>query len=172
MSDIERIKNRVNEYCKSFRNKVIMRYDNIVETDDVIQLYVRLATATAVEFFLYAMIDLDIDKKLEVYEEINIMIPNCEGPIIEFNEVYYDLRYPIYRDSIIKAANFLRALYYANFLNRPGLYRKILEMGGECNFDEVKTLLLHGDSYINNVECRTQLIDYINKHDIEVSVAL
>ena len=71
MNNIERIKNRVEEYCKSFRNrKVIIGYDNTDETDDTIRLYVRRANNAAVDFCLYAMIELNIDKKLEIYEEI------------------------------------------------------------------------------------------------------
>lgn len=165
MTDIERIKNRVNEYCKSFRNKVIIRYDNIDETDMTIRLYVKHVSDTAVNFCLYAMIDLDINKRLEIYEEVFDMIFNYQGrPIVEFNGLNYGFRYADYRDSIIMQVNFFQALYYANFLNRPELYRKILEIGGEKHFKKVKMLLNTGGLYINSVECRAELIDYINKH--------
>lgn len=167
MNNIERIKNRVNEYCGSFHSKVVMRYDNTAETDNAIQLYVRATGAVSIDFFLYAMIDLDIDKRLEVYDEvINMtMTSNCGRPTVEFNGLHYDLRYPDYHDSIILKIYFFRALYYANFLNRPELYRKILEIGGKDHFDQVKMLLDVGSSHINNIGCRAQLIDYINEHD-------
>ena len=166
MTNIERIKNLVEEYCKSFRNKLIMRYDNTDETDDAIQLYVK-SLGVSVDFCLYAMIELNIDKKLEIYEKVLNMTSNYEKPTVEFNGIYYDLRYADYRDSLITQMHFFRALYYANFLNRSELYRKILEIGGKNHFEKVKTLLDVGGLYIDNVGCRAELLDYINKHSCE-----
>ena len=165
MNNIERIKNRVDEYCKSyFGRQIIMQYDNIDETDDSIQLFVRLSNSVSVDLCMYAMIDLDIDKKLEVYQEVFNMTPNYEGRTVVFNGLHYDFRYADYRDSLITQLHFFRALSYANFLNRPDLYRKILDMGGFRHFEKVKMLLNVGDSYINSIGCRAELLDYLNKH--------
>ena len=162
MNDIERIKNRVDEYCKSFRNKVIMRYDNIDETDDAIKLYTRNVSDAIVDFCMYAMIDLNIDKRLVIFVEVINMIPNYEGTTVVFNGLHYDFRYADYRDSLITQLHFFRALGYANLLNRPELFRKILEIGGKNHFEKVKMLL---NTCSKTVECRAELIDYINKHN-------
>lgn len=167
MNNIERIKNRVDEYCKSFRNKVIMHYDNTDETDNAIKLYVREPNSAAVDFCLYAMIDLNIDKRLEIYEEVLNMTPNYERCTVVFNGLHYDFRYADYRDSLITETHFFRALYYINFLNRPELFRKILEIRGKNHFEKVKMFLHTRSSYIDNVECRAELIDYINKHSCD-----
>ena len=126
-----------------------------------IKLYTRHVSDAIVDFCLYAMIDLDIDKKLVIFVEVINMTPNYERPIVEFNGLYYDLRYADYRDSLITQLHFFRALGYANLFNRPELFRKILEFGGEKHFEKVK-MLLNTDS--KTVECRAELIDYINKH--------
>jgi predicted PolB exonuclease-like 3'-5' exonuclease len=144
----------------------------MVETNDVIQLYVRSPGLISIDFILYAMIELDIDKKLEVYEKVHHIVSNYEKSTVEFNGSYYDLRYADYRDSIILKVYFFRALYFANFLNRPELYRKILEMGGKRHFDHVKMLLNDGGSYINSVECRRELIEFINSHTIKEDISL
>ena len=162
MNNIKRIKDRIDEYSRIF-GRIPIDYDVIFETNDTIQLYVRPGLMD-INFFLYAMIDLDIDKKLEVYKRV---LHYCKGITVE-----YDLRYADYRDSIIMQLYFFRALYFANRLNRPELYRKILEMGGKRHFDHVKMLLNTGGSYINSVGCRTQLIDYINKHNNEEDISL
>ena len=161
MNNIERIKNRVNEYCKSFHNKVIMRYDNMVETDDAIKIYARHISDAIVDFCMYAMIDLDIDKRLVIFVEVINMTPNYGRITVEFNGLYYDLRCDDYRDSLITQLHFFRALHYANFFNRPELFRKILEIGGKNHFEKVKMLLNTGSK---TVECRAELIDYINKN--------
>lgn len=172
MNNIERIKNRLNEYYKhtSFRY-ITQSNDSMAETDDAIQLYVR-SLGVSVDLVLYAMIDLDINKRLTVYEKVLDMAYNYEGLTVEFNGSHYDFRYADYRDSIILGVYFFRALYFANLLNRPELYRKILEIGGKDHFYHVKMLLDTGGSYINSVGCRTQLIDYINKHNNEEDIGL
>ena len=171
MNNIKRIEDRIDEYAKMF-SRAIIDYDGIVETNDVIQLYVRSPGLISIDFILYSMIELDINKRLELYEKVHHMTSNYEKPTVEFNGSHYDLRYADYHDSIILKIYFFRALYFANLLNRPELYRKILEIGGKDHFDHVKMLLDTGGSYINSVGCRTQLIDYINKHNNEEDISL
>ena len=171
MTDIKRIEDQIDAYSKIF-NRVIIDYNGMVETNDAIQLYVRAPGLISIDFILYAMIELDIDKKLEVYEKVHHIVSNYEKSTVEFNGSYYDLRYADYRDSIILKVYFFRALHYANFLNRPELYRKILEIGGKRHFDYVKMLLDVGGSYINSVECRRELIEFINSHTIKEDISL
>ena len=173
MNNIERIQNLIDEYCKSFRDPAIMNYDDAIETDETIQLYVK-SPGVVIDFFLYAMIELDINKILEVYEETLGVVSHYPG-IFRFNGsngLNYHLRYADYRDSIIMEVYFFRALFYANSLNRPKLYRKLLEIGGERHFEQVKILLETGSLFTNNIECRAQLIDYINKHNEKGDIEL
>jgi hypothetical protein len=171
MNNIKRIEDRIDEYSKMF-SRAIIDYYGMVETNDVIRLYVRSPGLISIDFILYAMIELDINKRLELYEKVHHMTSNYGKPTVEFDGSYYDLRYADYRDSIILKVYFFRALYFANFLNRPELYRKILEMGGKRHFDHVKMLLNDGGSYINSVECRRELIEFINSHTINEEISL
>ena len=100
MNNIERIEDRIDEYSKMF-SRAIIDYDGIVETNDVIQLYVRSPGLISIDFILYSMIELDINKRLELYEKVHHMTSNYEKPTVEFNGSPYDLRYADYHDSII-----------------------------------------------------------------------
>lgn len=173
MTDIKRIQNLIDEWGRSFRDPAIMNCDSTIETDETIQLYVK-SPGVVIDFFLYAMIELDINKRLEVYEEASNVSSHYPG-IFRFNGsngLNYHLRYADYRDSIIMEVYFFRALFYANSLNRPKLYRNLLEIGGERHFEHVKILLETGSLFTNNVECRAQLIDYINKHNEKEDIEL
>ena len=111
-----------------------------------------------ISLMMYAMIELDIDKKLTVYE-------------MRYDDEY-DLRYSDFRDSILIQVEFFRGLYFANIFDSQILYRKLLELRGEKYMEQLKQLLSVGGSYINNVECRRVLIEFINSHTIEEDISL
>lgn len=161
MTDIERIENRMKEYAEVLKAspKLYGEYDKIIETDDAIQLYMaRSFGGIIIEMLMCAMIEFGVDKKLTVYEK-------------RYNDEYA-LRYSDFRDSLIMPLKFFRGLYFANIFGSPILYRKLLELRGKEYQEQLKVLLTMGGSYINNVECRRELIEFIKSHTIEEDVVL
>lgn len=159
--NVERLVNRVKEYSRVLKasSKLYGEYNEIIETDDAIQLYMAHPTGgIIISLMMYAMIELDIDKKLTVYEK-------------RYDDEY-DLRYSDFRDSILIQVEFFRGLYFANIFDSQILYRKLLELRGEKYLEQLKQLLSVGGSYINNVECRRVLIEFINSHTIEEDIEL
>ena len=155
--NVERLENRMKEYVEILNpsSKICGEYDKIVETDNAIQLYMsRSFGGIIIDMLMYAMIEFDVDKKLTVYEK-------------KYNDEY-DLRFSDFRDSLLMPVGFFRGLYFANIFSSPILYRKLLELRGKEYLEHLKVLLTTGGgSYINNVECRRELIEFINSHTIE-----
>jgi hypothetical protein len=159
--NVERLENRIKEYAEVLKlsPKIYGKYDKIIETNDAIQLYMsRYFGGVIINMLMYAMIEFDVDKELTVYEK-------------RYNDEY-DLRYSDFRDSLLMPAWFFRGLYFANIFGSPILYRKLLELRGKEHMKQLKVLLTTGGSYINNVECRRELIEFINSHTIEEDVVL
>ena len=159
--NVERLVNRVKEYSGVLKasSKLYGEYNEIIETDDAIQLYMAHPTGgIIISLMMYAMIELDIDKKLTVYEK-------------RYDDEY-DLRYSDFRDSILMPAEFFRGLYFANIFSSPILYRKLLELRGKEHLEQLKTLLSTNGSFVSNIECRRELIEFINSHTIEEDMLL
>lgn len=159
--NIERLVNRVKDYVGilNVSPKIYGEYNEIIETDDAMQLYMaHHFGGIIIDMMMFAMMELGIDKKLTVYE-------------MRSDDEYY-LRYSDFRDSILMPAEFFRGLYFANVFGSPILYRNLLELRGEKYLEQLKTLLSDGGSYINNIECRRVLIEFINSHTIEEDISL
>lgn len=158
--NVERLMNRIKEYITIMKlsSNSCNEYKKIVETDDAIHLYItRRVWNINVAMMMYSMIELGIDKKLTVYEMI-------------YNNEY--VRYSDFRDSLLMPVEFFRGLYFANVFSSPILYRNLLELRGEKYLEQLKTLLTVGGSYISNVECRRELINFIKSHTIEGEIGL
>lgn len=159
--NVERIMNRIKEYAEVLKSspKIYGEYDKIIETDDAIQLHMTSPVGgIIIALTMYSMIELGVDKKLTVYEK-------------RYNDEY-DIRYADFRDSILMPIEFFRALYFANMFGSPILCRKLLELYGKEYLEQLKVLLTMGGSYINNMECRRELIEFINSRTIEEDVVL
>jgi hypothetical protein len=48
----------------------------------------------------------------------------------------------------------------------------LLELHGKENLEQLKVLLSKGGSFVNNIECRRELIEFINSHTIEEEISL
>ena len=165
MSDnVKRILEMIELYISNINNSqiknYIRKYDRIIETDDAIKLYVRREDAIQIDLFLYAIIELGINKRLELYEE---MIPGRdEDPdaILEFGiqVKMYVLRYSNCINSLKSRYHFLRAIFSAERFNSLNLFKKLLEFGYINDADKLKVVLQN----ISNVEFRVELINYIN----------
>ena len=159
--NVGRLVNRVKEYGGVLKSspKIHGEYDEIIETDDAIHLYMtHRVWNISVAMMMYAMIELGVDKELKIYEE-------------QDKSGYY-LRYADFRDSLLMPFEFFRALYFANIFGSPILYRNLLELRGEKYLEQLKVLLTVSGSYTNNVECRRELIEFIKSHTIEEEILL
>lgn len=159
--NVERIVNKVKEYVGVLKISptIYGEYNEISETDDAIQLYMaRPVGGFIISLMMYSMIELGVDKKLTVYE-------------MRYNDEY-DLRYSDFRDSLLMPVEFFRGLYFANIFGSSILYRNLLELRGKEYLAQLKTLLTIGGSCADNVECRRELIEFINSHTIEKGFVL
>ena len=157
----ERLMNKIKEYSALLKLSPdsYNEYKKIIETDDEIHLYIACGVWNIVTaMMMHAMIELGVDKKLSVYEEQD------EGG--------YELRFADFRDTILMPVEFLRALYFANLYGSPILYRNLLELYGEVYLKQLKQLLYVDGSYIDNIECNRELIEFINSHTIEGDISL
>ena len=158
----ERLVNRIKEYITIMKlsSNSFNEYKKIAETDDAIHLYMtRRVWNINVAMMMYAMIELGIDKRLNIYEE-------------QDKSGYY-LRYADFRDSLLMPVEFFRALYFANIIGSPILFRNLLELRGEKYLEQLKVLLYKdGGLYINDIECRRELIEFIKSHTIEEEILL
>lgn len=169
--NIERLMNRIKEYVGLLKLKIPIsnEYKKIIENDNTIHLFMTRSVwrTIGINMMVNAMIELGINKKLSVYEM------QTTGR--------YNLRYIDYRNYYISTPlYFFKGLYFANIVGSPILYRNLLELRGEEYLEELKQLLsldnpginnypyIESYQYINeNIECRLELIEFINSHTIE-----
>lgn len=162
--NIKRILEIVELYISNINNNQIKncihKYDRIIETDDAIKLYVRREDAIQLDLFLYAIIELGIDKRLEIYEEMMPIRDEYPDAILEFGiqVKMYVLRHHNCIDSLKSRYHFLRAIFSAERFNSLNLFKKLLELGYINDVDKLKMVLQN----ISNVEFRIELINYIN----------
>lgn len=72
--NVKQILEMIELYISNINNSqiknYIRKYDRIIETNDAIKLYVRREDAIQIDLFLYAIIELGINKRLELYDEM------------------------------------------------------------------------------------------------------
>jgi hypothetical protein len=162
--NVKRILEMVEMYISNINDQIkkciLNKYDHIIETDDAIKLYVKREDPVQIDLFLYAIIELGINKKLELYEEFNPQRDVCPDEILEVGIQVrkYVLRYSNCIVSLKNRYMFLRAIFSAERFNSLNLFKKLLELGYITDADKLKMVLQN----ISNVEFRVELINYIN----------